>query len=75
MMNGEGPIVIRLGQGQQFFEHDTIQSAGREAHRLAAKVSGQFVVYVPVMLVEFARTTQKPLWSPDEIDHGTRHPF
>lgn len=51
-MNGKQPIVVRIENSYQFAEHPDVESAKREAHRLARKeMAGTFVVYVPVAIV------------------------
>lgn len=49
-MKGHRPIVLRL-VNHQFHEHDTLDSAVREAERLTSFVGGTCVVYVPVVVV------------------------
>jgi hypothetical protein len=51
---------MRLDSGHgDFFEHPTVGSARTEAHRLARKIGGQFVVYVPVAIVESLGVTER----------------
>jgi len=49
---GRGPIVLRIQNEYRFHEHGTIGQAKAEAARLAERIGGSFVVYVPVALVE-----------------------
>jgi hypothetical protein len=58
-MKGDGVIVLRLENNQQYFEHETLAAARTEAHRLARTVGGSFVVYVPVGIVESTPPTQE----------------
>lgn len=58
-MIGNGAIVFRLNNGQNFVEHDTVEVARLEAHRLASSIGGSFVVYVPVVIVERAPQTKE----------------
>ncbi len=55
-MNGTGVIVMRISNGgsdngHRYHEHASLQSAKAEAHRLAATIDGDFVVYVPVAVI------------------------
>lgn len=49
-MRGKGPICLRLAN-HTFHEHDSLESARREAHRLADQTQSSVVVYMPVLLM------------------------
>lgn len=51
-MTGRKPIVCRL-ESYHFHEHPDVDSAQKEAERLArSALGGEFVVYVPVVSVK-----------------------
>ena len=53
-MNGTQPIVVNIKNSYQFCEHDCIEAAKAEAHRLAKQdrnSEGVFVVYVPIAVI------------------------
>lgn len=50
--DGKGSIVLRVTNGYGFSEHSTIAQAKAEAARLAERMGGKYVVYVPVAIVE-----------------------
>ena len=71
-MNGKGPICLRL-QNHSFHEHDSLESARREAHRLADATQAAVVVYVPVLIVRPPqRTVEAYLITRDQLDHMER---
>jgi hypothetical protein len=49
-MRGRSPIVLKIDQ-HRYYEHPTLESAEIEAQRLALKLNGECVVYVPVVSV------------------------
>lgn len=73
-MEGKGAIVMRVAGGSTdngfvYHEHADVSTAKKEAHRLAALHHGQFVVYVPVAIIERTQpTTETPVAIPDHPD-------